>query len=73
MTADHYWTTFTSSTTLPVAWNGSYTQPAYTYAGAQWPDPATGFVTPAPAKEPTALEWLDAQVESVCARGRLTA
>lgn len=73
MTPGHYWTTLTSSTTLPVVWNGSYTQSAYTYAGVQWTGPPTGFVTPAPAKEPTALEWLDAQIEAVCARGRLAA
>lgn len=73
MTADGYWTTLTSSTTMPLVWNGSYTQPAYTYAGAQWPAPAAGSAAPSPPKEPTALEWLDAQVEAVCARGRLTA
>jgi hypothetical protein len=54
-----YWVrTTTNTTTIPYSWNGTYT--AITGGGYSAPPP----------RMPTALEWLDAEVESVCKLAR---
>lgn len=54
-----------STTTLPVSWNGSYTNAVFAQVPA-YPPPG-----PAPAQKPPGpLEWLDAEVERTCALAR---
>ena len=58
----------TTNTILPVTWTGSgggYTQ-GVTYISSG----SGGWTAPAP-RTPTALEWLDAEVEKVCKLARL--
>lgn len=67
-----YWTgntVVTSSGTNTSLWNGSYTNSAvtiYTGGGSGYSDP------PAPRPK-TALEWLDAEIETTCKLARQAA
>lgn len=72
--ADH-WVSYTSNTTGAQYSTGGVTYVATTYPAA-WSSSSlelTPAPAPAPARKKTALDWLDDQVEAVCAKGRLAA
>jgi hypothetical protein len=59
------WNTTTTSATSTYALNGTWTTglPVYVTGPA---------LNPSPPRPQTALEWLDAEIEAMCARGRLS-